>query len=82
VEEDVEGTATINEHLLESYIPDDGVQNKGEASWLWNIGPLVSFAERNGSVQLVLILGVDNLFIGVVEGHNNSGGKLPLSPVL
>jgi hypothetical protein len=29
-----------------------------------------------------LILGVDNLFIGVVEGHDSSDGKLPLSPVL
>jgi hypothetical protein len=29
-----------------------------------------------------LILGVGNLFIGVVEGHDSSGGKLSLSPVL
>jgi hypothetical protein len=27
-----------------------------------------------------LILGVGNLFIGVVEGYDNSSGKLPLSP--
>jgi hypothetical protein len=30
----------------------------------------------------VLILGVGNLSIGVVEGHNCSGGKLPLTPIL
>jgi hypothetical protein len=29
-----------------------------------------------------LILGVGNLPVRVVEGHNSSGGKLPLSPVL
>jgi hypothetical protein len=29
-----------------------------------------------------LILGVGNSSVGVVEGHNSSGGKLPLSPVL
>jgi hypothetical protein len=29
-----------------------------------------------------LILGVGNSSIGVVEGHNSSGGKLPLSPIL
>jgi hypothetical protein len=29
-----------------------------------------------------LILGVGNLPVEVVEGHNSSGGKLPLSPVL
>jgi hypothetical protein len=29
-----------------------------------------------------LILGVGNLFVGVVEGHDSSGGKLSLSPVL
>jgi hypothetical protein len=29
-----------------------------------------------------LILEVDNLFIGVVEGYDSSGGKLPLSPIL
>jgi hypothetical protein len=28
-----------------------------------------------------LILGVGNLFIGVVEGYDSSSGKLPLSPV-
>jgi hypothetical protein len=28
-----------------------------------------------------LVLGVSNLPIGVVKGHNSSGGKLPLSPV-
>jgi hypothetical protein len=48
VEEDVEGVATVNEHLLEPYVPDDKVQNKGEAPWLRNIGPLVSSVERNG----------------------------------
>jgi hypothetical protein len=34
ISSDVEGIATVNEHLLESYIPDDGVQNNGEAPWL------------------------------------------------
>jgi hypothetical protein len=29
-----------------------------------------------------LILGVGNLFVGVVEGHDSSGDKLPLSPIL
>jgi hypothetical protein len=29
-----------------------------------------------------LILGVGNSSVEVVEGHNSSGGKLPLSPVL
>jgi hypothetical protein len=29
-----------------------------------------------------LILGVGNLFVEVVEGHDSSGSKLPLSPVL
>jgi hypothetical protein len=29
-----------------------------------------------------LILGVGNLPIKVVEGHNSSGGKLPMSPIL
>jgi hypothetical protein len=29
-----------------------------------------------------LILEVGNLFVEVVEGHDNSGGRLPLSPVL
>jgi hypothetical protein len=29
-----------------------------------------------------LILGVSNSTVQVVEGHNSSGGKLPLSPVL
>jgi hypothetical protein len=29
-----------------------------------------------------LILGVGNSVVRVVEGHNSSGGKLPLSPVL
>jgi hypothetical protein len=28
-----------------------------------------------------LILGVGNLFIEVVEGHDSSGGMLPLSPI-
>jgi hypothetical protein len=82
MKEDVEGTATTDEHLLEPYVPNDRVQNKGEVPWLQNIGPLVSSVERNGLVRPVLILGVSNLFIGVVEGHDNSGGKLPLSPVL
>jgi hypothetical protein len=34
VEEDVEGAASIDEHLLEQYVRDDGIQNKGEAPWL------------------------------------------------
>jgi hypothetical protein len=34
VEEDVEGTAFINEHLLKPYIPDDGIQNEGETPWI------------------------------------------------
>jgi hypothetical protein len=29
-----------------------------------------------------LIFEVGNLFVGVVEGHDSSGGKLPLLPVL
>jgi hypothetical protein len=29
-----------------------------------------------------LILGVGNLSIGVIEGHNRSGGKIPLLSVL
>jgi hypothetical protein len=29
-----------------------------------------------------LVLGVSNLLVGVVEGHDSSGGKLPLSHVL
>jgi hypothetical protein len=33
-------------------------------------------------VQPVLILGVSNLLVGVVEGHDSSSGKLPLSPIL
>jgi hypothetical protein len=32
-------------------------------------------------VQPVLILGVSDLSIEVVEGHNSLGGKLPLSPI-
>jgi hypothetical protein len=57
-EEDVEGTASVDEHLFELYVPDDRIQNEGETPWLRNIGPLVSSAERNGLVQPVLILGV------------------------
>jgi hypothetical protein len=30
VEEDVKGAATVDEHLLEPYVPDDRVQNKGK----------------------------------------------------
>jgi hypothetical protein len=29
-----------------------------------------------------LILGISNLPVGVVKGHNSSGDKLPLSPIL
>jgi hypothetical protein len=81
VEEDVEGAATVDEHLLEPYVPDDRIQNKGKTPWLRNIGPPVSSVEHNGLVRPVLILGVSNLFVGVVEGHDSSGGKLPLLPV-
>jgi hypothetical protein len=33
-------------------------------------------------VRPVLVLGVGNLLVRVVEGHDSSGGKLPLSPIL
>jgi hypothetical protein len=30
VNEDVEGAASVDEHLLKPYVPNDGIQNEGK----------------------------------------------------
>jgi hypothetical protein len=59
-----------------------GFRTRGKRPGSRILAHWLAYAERDGLVRPVFILGVGNPLVGVVEGHDSSGGKLPLSPIL
>ena len=60
---------------------DDGVQHEGEASYIWDLHPLVGPAEGDGLLRLGEVSGVDD-GVDAPNRYDSPGGEVLVALVL